>query len=158
MDAPTVHDIGQDVLQAVGVQTDTHLQIVRAIRNACIGTFTHHNEIILPEQQRAWWARARGQARLWLYGSAEDWVGFGMLAPGDDGHWWATLGVLPAHRSRGYGTAIYRHLIEQAGHVWIEIGCGNPASYQAARKAGFMPVTQTNRVCVLVAAAVERSE
>lgn len=128
--------------------------VLAEIRNQCRGLFTHHNEHITPEQQRAWW-ESKPDVRVWLYTLTEsaitEWVGFGLLRRDDNGHVWATLGVVPKHRDRGYGTSIYRHLIEQGEHVWIEIGQGNPASYKAARKAGFMPVTANGTVLTMVA-------
>lgn len=130
------------------------------IRNQCLGHFTHHNEFITPEHQRAWW-ESRPDVRMWLYTLADSmttqWVGFGLLRRDEHGHVWATLGVVPQHRNRGYGTAIYRHLIEQGEHVWIEIGKGNPASYIAARKAGFMPAYEDGVVATLVATRERRA-
>lgn len=122
---------------------------VALIRNVCIGLYTHHNEAISPLQQRAWWNNRPKGLRLWLYGEPQ-YFAFGMLRPDDGGRLWATLGVIPSMRNQGFGTAIYRHLIEQGKHVWIEIGKGNPASYQAARKAGFMPAETLEDVMVLV--------
>jgi GNAT superfamily N-acetyltransferase len=139
------------------VVTVLQAQVVRTIRNACRGTFTHHNEYITESQQLDWWQHRGEGVRVWLYGCPPEWFGFGMLRPDDNGHVWATLAVLPAYRNIGFGTAIYRHLLEQEEHVWIEIGTGNPASYQAARKAGFMPVA-TERDDVLVLVAVKGSE
>jgi GNAT superfamily N-acetyltransferase len=124
------------------------------IRNQCRGRFTHHNEHITPEQQKLWW-ESRPDVRMWLYAQADSaitrWVGFGLLRRDEHGHLWATLAVLPGLRGQGYGTAIYRHLIEQGGHVWIEIGEGNAASYRAARKAGFVTVDVKGKVLTLVA-------
>ncbi len=73
-----------------------------------------------------------------------------MLRTMPEGLVWATLAVYPEYQGMGYGTAIYKFLAEQNDEVWIEVNNYNPASYFAAKKAGFEVHFANNAVTTMV--------
>jgi GNAT superfamily N-acetyltransferase len=133
-------------------------EALRVIRNACRLTMTGHTGEIAPDEQRAWWETYQCRTmRIWLFDMpGGNPVGFGLLRP-DESRWWATLGLLPEWRGRGYGVAIYRHLIAACpGDLWIDVLLTNSASARAAERAGFRLADWNGAVATLVARKGER--
>lgn len=118
-------------LRPIPVSTPEQVERMRQMRNTCAEGFAHFTGLISPEEQQAWWAANQGRARAWLYATANylDLVGFGLIRRLDDGRWYTTVGVLPAHGGHDYGKWITAHLIRQApGHCYGQARRDNPAA------------------------------
>lgn len=139
--------------------TDFDMYEVMRLRNAGRQYMTHDTHYITPEEQYDWWTTRDNNAyQVWIVTTPEIdtifdpildqitlirtgheiIVGFCMLRYLPDGKVWGTLAVDPDWQGVGYGTAIYRFMIDQADQVWIEIRNDNIASLRAAHKAGFV--------------------
>ena len=93
------------------------------IRNVCRLGFSGDQHEISSPQQRQWWAANSDQVQAWLYFVTGDErpVGFGMLRPHENGRALTTsCAVLPTWAGRGFGNAILRHLVREAGDALVE--------------------------------------
>ena len=85
-------------------------ELVRQIRNSGRQWMTQDTAEITEAAQRAWWARRDPAAcPIWLASVAATTIGYGLLRRSND-RTWCSLAILPAHRGRGYGSAIYTWL------------------------------------------------
>jgi RimJ/RimL family protein N-acetyltransferase len=126
-------------------------EAMRVLRNHCRRWMTRDRRLISPTKQQEWWANRPPALCAYLYFVSAEAVAFGLLRHEKD-RWWATLGVRRSWRSRGIGTWIYRHLIGTTpGRLWIEIDVGNTASLKAAARAGFILVSTSRDLHLLVA-------
>lgn len=133
------------------VATQAEVETMRQIRNACRHWMTRHRNFISALQQIQWWKSRPLELQAFLYSVEHEPVGFGLLRL-ENGKSWATLGILAPWRSKGIGTAIYRHLITTCENtLWIEVRNDNIASFTAATKAGFELVSEDSAIRVLKA-------
>lgn len=110
-------------------------QIVRTIRNEVRSYMTRNTAFITPEQQVIWFSSHSD--RLYLYYDYNGAViGYGLIRD-IDGKWFGTLAVMPEFQNNGYGTEIYKHLIQQVDILYIEIDATNIPSMRSAVNAGF---------------------
>ena len=163
-------------LHACPVETIEEAQTMREIRNSVSTYMTRNTAIIPPEYQYQWFYSMYGSGKYdaYLYYSAHGCcVGYGMLTVHDN-KVWGTLAVKHEFQNRGYGTAIYQHLIHTCAELkqqyedhfykgevyhyfsklyedlWIEIYADNVESLRAAQKAGFETVHVGDKVITLV--------
>jgi GNAT superfamily N-acetyltransferase len=131
-------------LQPIRVDTIQHAQIVRLIRNEVKSFMTSDHKHITAEEQYSWWDLSRV---LYLYENLLGvYIGFGYIRE-INGKKWGTLAVLPEFQNEGYGTDIYKHLLDVAGELWLEIYSDNTPSLIAALKNGFV-VQSANEITV----------
>ena len=145
-------------LTATPAVTDMDAEDVRQIRNSCAAYMTGDNRELSPERQRAWWhGPERHRNAIWLYSTPRgEAVGYGLIRM-VEGRWYATLGLLPAWRGRGYGVDIYRHLVAACpGDLHVDVLLTNSRSARAAERAGFRLLAWTGVYATLVARKGER--
>lgn len=99
-------------LICVAVEDPPEIEYVRQIRNATAAGFSTYNDVITPDDHRAWWERTKPLA--WLYASAEGIVGFGLLRKDDQDRWVTVVAVLPEHDGRGYGKYITADIVRRS--------------------------------------------
>lgn len=131
------------------VETISDAQIVRMIRNSVKEYMTNHSSHITAENQVLWFQRhIKTNNKLYLYidhNYAP--VGYGYLKYDD--RVWATLGLFEEFFNQGFGTEIYKHLIEEGRDVWIEIFSNNSPSLIAALKNGFNIESMNDKIVLL---------
>lgn len=99
---------------------------------------TRDTREIDPDDQASWWDAA--ERDLYLFDS----VAYALITE-RDGETWISLGVLPEHRGKGIGTRIYQLFPTTTA----EIRADNIASRNAAEKAGFKIVSETEDLVVM---------
>lgn len=124
-------------LQAIAIEHIGQVEALRQIRNACKDGFAHDNTQISELAQRAWWVAHKDRVKGWLYATPDYvLVGYGILRQTDDGRWWSSVAVLPAHAGSGYGGAITGDLIRRIDvPVWASARVDNPAAQRLHRKS-----------------------
>lgn len=134
-DFAIMNSIITNELHPIRVDTIQHAQIVRSIRNEVRSFMTTNHAHISATEQYSWWDLSRV---LYLYENLLGaYVGFGYIRE-VNGKKWGTLAVSPEFQNEGYGTDIYKHLLEIAGELWLEIYSDNSPSLVAALKNGFV--------------------
>lgn len=124
-------------LHVQSVLSEYDVELLRRIRNLCRAGFSHDNTIISPEAQAEWWTIARDHVKAWLYWTGSNGVvGYGLLNWHlVDGHWWASVAVMPEHAGHGYGGAITADLVRRVDQpVYGEARLDNPAAMRLHRQ------------------------
>lgn len=118
-------------LLAEPVVLPSQVQTMREIRNSGRHGFLHDQHEISKTEQRAWWESNKDRVKAWLFYAVYGVVAYGALRQTEDGRWWSTCAVLPAHGGNGYGTQVMRFLTANAGGpVWAEVAKFNVASFK----------------------------
>lgn len=143
----------EEQVWAYPVKHARDVELLRQLRNKCVGTFVNYNEAITEKQQWLWW-RSEPDVYPWLYRSLvnDDLLGFGMLARKDEALW-LTLGVVPEHRGQGWGTIITTHQrLQGAGEpVYSKILLSNLAALHAHVPAYWHEVQRNDSTLILKA-------
>jgi GNAT superfamily N-acetyltransferase len=122
---------------------------LRMIRNACRDGFAHHTAEIGHAEQLAWWTANKDRVVGFLYRDLFGFpVGFGLLRRTDDGRWWSSVAVLPAHAGKGFGGAITRHIVRQSpsGVVYAQARKDQPKAMALHNAADWEVVGEDNRL------------
>ena len=106
------------------VATEQDALDMATLRNVCREGFSNSTDPIGADQQRAWWAANQHVMRAWLYFVPDlgpvGLVGFGLLRPHEvPGALATVVAVLPKWAGRGFGGAITRHLVREAGDARV---------------------------------------
>lgn len=132
-------------LVCVAVEDPPEIEYVRQIRNATAAGFSTYNDVVTPDDHRAWWERTKPYA--WLYASTEGIVGFGMLRPDEQGRTVSVVAVLPEFSGRGIGGWITRDVIRRApGLVYASARLDNPAAVALHCAADWKRVAEDERM------------
>lgn len=128
-----------------------HAQIVREIRNSVRQYMTRHTDFITPEQQEKWFYSYIDDIdqELYLYYDIHNCcVGYGYVKKMNS-KYWGSLAVKQEFQGRGFGTQIYKDMINQTSELWIEIYTHNQESISAAVEAGFQLVDVQDKVVIM---------
>lgn len=117
-------------LVARQVFTRADVLLMGRIRSAQAAGFSHDRAPIGDAQQLAWWDTHEDRLDAWLYDDQDgQTVGYGLLRQVDDGRWYSSCAVDPAHTGSGYGRVILTHLVTQWPHeVWASARNDNRAA------------------------------
>lgn len=131
---------------------------VRVLRNTGREQMTNDTREITQQAQQDWWSTIdNSRVLIWLCYDGATEVGFGMIrmlhARTPSPNWYVTLVVAPEHHGKGYGTAIYRAMLERApdGRLFAEILHRNEKSIRAAKAAGFQEIIRMPTKLILAA-------
>lgn|SRR5574341_727751 len=121
---------------------------MRQIRNSCRQFMTNdQREISVDDQQRWFQSIIVSDAVLpFLYQPQADPIGYGLLRRIDD-RWWVSGGLLPDHRGRGHGRALFAELaayVEGFGETcWLTVFESNIAARRTYETLGFVFIERT---------------
>ncbi len=126
---PTPED-DRPYLRARAICFEQDALIMGRIRSAQAAGFSHDHNPISDDQQRAWWRKHFARLSGWLYEDGDrNVVGYGLLRQEDDGRWYSSVAVDPAHTGHGYGRTITTHLVTFFPfEVWASARNDNPAA------------------------------
>lgn len=109
-------------LQSLEVQSPHQVEMLRMIRNAGRGGYSHDHHEISRDEQRKWWGDMQHRIQAWLYATIDGQVvGFGLIRQTDDGRWSPSAGVLHEHQGHGYGGKIVDDLVDRARARGIQL-------------------------------------
>lgn len=137
----------EQTLVALPVEMRADVEALRLIRNACKDGFSHHNDMITPQAQEAWWSVSKDHVKAWLYSNLGHLVGYGLVRQTDNGRWWASVAVLPELSGKGYGGAITADLIRRCeGPVYGQARLDNPAAMRLHRATDWEEIDRDDRL------------
>jgi len=128
-------------------------QLVRELRNQVRDYMTRDSSSISPQAQEMWFRMFREDIENhFMYMYYDDFgcfVGYCYLKRDETGKMWGSLAVKPEFQGKGYGSFIYRDMIETYGTVFIEIYADNEESLRAAQRAGFKMLNIGDKVVTM---------
>lgn len=133
------------------VATDSSVETLRTIRNACAGGFSYDTGEISKEQQGKWWRANRNSVIARLYyrgvGFGRRVVGYGLLR-NEKGIWYSSVAVLPEEAGRGYGGFITGHIIRMSPSQEVSASAriDNPAACALHRRRDWEEVERDDRL------------
>lgn len=131
------------------------------IRNEVREFMTHNTAEILPAEQAEWYretylpARERGELFGYLVRDEEDVIGYGLISR-RDGRWWVSGGLTEAARGKGAGFFLFNEMTQyihedlRSEEAWLDVLRGNEPALNLYRKIGYVAVTDTERLLVMV--------
>lgn len=113
---------------------------------------TRDKSWISPARQRQWWAvRNARSTRAFLYRCGAHGVvaGYGLIRK-SEGKTWLSGGLLPRHRGRGLGRALFAHLVARVRSAcYLEVLKSNFRARRTYEALGFVVVDIRPKVLVM---------
>lgn len=132
------------------------------IRNEVRQFMTHNTAEILPAEQAEWYretylpAREKGELFGYLVRDEDDKaIGYGLISK-RDGRWWVSGGLSEEARGQGAGYNLFNdmtwiiHEDLRSEEAWLDVLRGNEPAVNLYRKLGYVAVTDTERLIVMV--------